>query len=65
MRPTEVIDRLKPYSLTKNRYYKLKYGRFSPNSITDTQNNRQQICRMSKACGIDSLPLLDALLEKR
>lgn len=65
MRPTEVIDRLKPYSLTKNRYYKLKYGRFSPNSITDTQNNRRQICRMSKACGIDSRPLLDALLEKR
>ena len=42
----------------------LKKNQFNPNCIKDTPQNKQQIARMAKLCGHDSLPLLDVLLEK-
>ncbi len=64
IKTSEVLDNLKKYGVTKNRYYQLKKGKFNPNSIKNTPGNRQQISRMAKALGHDPLPLIDVLVEK-
>jgi hypothetical protein len=60
----EVLSKLKKYGATRNGYYQLKSGKFNPNCIKNTPENRQQITRMAKALGHDPLPLLDVLIEK-
>jgi hypothetical protein len=64
MKVSELLKSLKWYGLTKGRYYQLKKARFTPNSIKNTTQNKQQISRMAKACGHDPLPILDAVMEK-
>lgn len=60
----EVLSKLKKYGATRNGYYQLKSGKFNPNCIKNTPENRQQITKMAKALGHDPLPLLDVLIEK-
>ena len=60
----EVVQNLEKYGVTRSKYYRLKKGKFNPNCIKDTQDNRQQISRMAKALHHDPGPLFDVLIER-
>ena len=61
-KPAEALDRLARFGLTRGRYYALRRLKFSPQSLTNTPENRRQISKMAKALRLDPSPFYDALL---
>jgi hypothetical protein len=62
--PIMVFDRLRWYGLKRHRYYSLRRSKFTPNSLTDTPENRRQISKMAAGLELDPVPIMDALLDK-
>ena len=64
MKVYEVVNKLKKFGITKNKYYELKKGIFTPNSLENTQQNEQQIKRMAIACSHDPVLFQKLILSK-
>jgi ACT domain-containing protein len=64
MKVYEVVNKLKKFGVSKNKYYDLKKGIFTPHSLAKTQQNEQQIKRMAIACNHDPVPLQELILSK-
>jgi hypothetical protein len=60
----KVTERLSKYGLSRNKYYQIKEGRFTPNSIKNTQKNISQIRKMSKSFNLEPSQFIDVLIEK-
>ena len=63
IKSSQTMDRLSRFGLTRRRYYAVTKGGFTPNSLTNTPENRKQIETMAKTLRLDPVPFLDVLLD--
>lgn len=59
----KIIKALTPFGLTEQRWRSMKSQRFSPGSVSNTPENRQQLTKMTKALGLDPQPAIQVLLR--
>lgn len=59
----DIISRLASFGLSRDGYYRARKGKFIPNSLANTPENRQQLRRMAQRLKLSPAPFLETLID--